>query len=156
MRRLLPLVVAFGIVAALGLGALAAPPTPAAAQSVAIVDFAFQPQTRTIAPGDIVTWTNDGAQTHTATSNTSLWDSGDLASDATFSFTFTQVGAFPYRCTIHSSMTGTIIVAEPTPTPTRTSTPSQTSTATRTQTPTQTGTATATATPLSHRHQHAA
>jgi plastocyanin len=135
MRRLLPLIIAFGVVAALGLGALAAPPTPAAAQSVTIVDFAFQPQTRTIAPGDTVTWTNTGGQDHTTTSNTAVWDSGTLGPAATFGFTFNQVGSFPYHCTFHSGMTGTIVVAQPTPTSTQTATATRTPTRTATATP---------------------
>jgi plastocyanin len=133
MRRLLPVLAATAIVAALGLGALAAPPTPAAAQSVSIVDFAFQQQTLTIAPGDTVTWTNNGAQDHTATSDAGVWDSDTITPTTTFAFTFTQTGSFPYHCTIHPGMTGTIVVAEPTNTPTQTRTPA--ATATRTATP---------------------
>jgi plastocyanin len=36
--------------------------------------------------------------------------SGTLANGAAYQFTFTQPGTFTYHCTIHPSMTGTIIV----------------------------------------------
>lgn len=38
------------------------------------------------------------------------FDSGNLESGRSFSFTFTDVGTFTYHCNIHSSMKGKIIV----------------------------------------------
>jgi plastocyanin len=147
MRRVWPGIAALGIVAALGMGALAAPPTPAAAHSVSIVEYAFQPQTRTIAVGDTVTWTNNGVQEHSTTSNGVIWDSDTITPTFSFAFTFTQAGTFPYFCTFHPGMAGTIIVAEPTATPTNTATSIHTHTPTQTSTATATATATRTATP---------
>jgi plastocyanin len=82
----------------------------AAPPSVSIVDFAFTPGTLTIPVGTTVTWTNKGAVNHTTTSDTGLWDSGLLAPGATFSFTFSSAGTFPYHCNVHFMMTGTIVV----------------------------------------------
>src|SRR5690349_16039949 len=55
---------------------------------VSIVDFDFSPQTVTVTVGTSVRWTNTGARTHTSTSDTSVWDSGNLGSGQQFSFTF--------------------------------------------------------------------
>jgi plastocyanin len=84
---------------------------PAANPSAVIIaGFAFSPQTLTVAKGTSVTWTNNDSTTHTVTSDTSVWDSGNLAPGKTFSFTFNQTGTFPYHCNIHSSMTAKIVV----------------------------------------------
>jgi hypothetical protein len=106
---------------------------------VDIATFAFDPFNVTINVGDTVMWTNLDAAIHTATSDTPLWDSGNLTQGQSFSFTFTSAGTFPYHCTRHTFMTGMVTVqggASPTPTATATSTP--TATATFTPTPTQT------------------
>jgi hypothetical protein len=52
------------------------------------------------------------SQTAAASSNptTGVWDSGNLSPGKSFSFTFNQVGTFPYHCNIHSSMTAKIVV----------------------------------------------
>jgi len=50
------------------------------------------------------------AVTHTVTSDNAAWDSGNIPAGGTFKFTFTTAGTFPYHCTIHPGMTGTIIV----------------------------------------------
>ena len=80
----------------------------------------------TITAGTTITWTNTGDSTHTTTScdsshpsttgcpggqtSTEVWDSGNLGKSATFSHTFNTKGTFPYYCTLHPWMHGTIIV----------------------------------------------
>jgi plastocyanin len=83
--------------------------------SVSIVDFAFTPKTITVPVGTTVRWTNNGNTPHTVTSTSSpkAFDSGTLNSGDTFQHTFTTAGQFPYRCNIHPSMTGMVIVVEP-------------------------------------------
>jgi plastocyanin len=76
---------------------------------VSIVDFGFSPGTVTIAVGDTVRWTNDGAVAHT-TNGAGAWDSGTMGPEATFSRTFDTAGTFNYVCGIHGSMTGMVIV----------------------------------------------
>jgi plastocyanin len=68
VRRLLLPIIVFGIVAVLGLSARAASPRPVTTLPVTIVEFAFQPPIRTIAPGDTVTWTNTGTQPRVSSS----------------------------------------------------------------------------------------
>ena len=81
---------------------------PASAASVTIVDFAFQPATVTISAGDSVTWTNNGPSQHTTTGGT--WDSGVMNVGSSFTHTFNSTGTFPYACSIHPFMTGTVII----------------------------------------------
>ena len=53
---------------------------------------------------------NNDAITHTATSDTGVWDSGNLGPGASFSKTFQNAGTFTYKCTIHPGMVGTVNV----------------------------------------------
>lgn len=92
-------------------------PTTPTTHDISIVDSAFQPQNKTIAVGDSVRWTNNGARTHTSTSGTSgtpdgIWNSGDITPGNTYERTFDTAGTFPYYCKYHyaTGMTGTITV----------------------------------------------
>jgi plastocyanin len=76
-----------------------------AGPKVDISNFSFNPATLTVRVGDTVTWTNNDSATHTVTFNIA-----SLAPGASFSHTFSTAGTYPYRCTIHPNMTGTIIV----------------------------------------------
>lgn len=82
---------------------------------VSIVDFSFSPPTVNATAGDTVRWTNNGNFTHTSTSNTAVWNSGNLAGGGVgvFSRQFNTGGSFPYHCAIHPSMMATINVTEP-------------------------------------------
>ncbi len=75
-------------------------------------DMKFNPEDLTINVGDTVTWTNDdgGAHTATSTDGPASFDSGNIATGATWSFTFTEAGTYDYKCDYHSSMTATITV----------------------------------------------
>ena len=87
--------------------------TPVAdTNQVSIVNFAFSPSSLSIKVGTTVTWTNNASMAHTATSSSgpTAFDSGSLGSGQTFSFTFSSAGTWNYRCSFHSSMTGTITV----------------------------------------------
>ena len=78
------------------------------ATTVDIQNFAFNPATLTVKKGSTVTWTNSDSATHTIKSAT--FNSSDLATGQSFSFTFADAGTFDYSCGIHPSMTGKIIV----------------------------------------------
>jgi hypothetical protein len=79
---------------------------------VTIQNFAFSPQTITVPPGTTVIWTNKDSMAHTVTSDTGAWrDSGNLATDQTFSHAFTKAGNYLYHCAIHPSMMAKVIVA---------------------------------------------
>ena len=77
--------------------------------NISIINFAFTPNNTNINVNDSVTWTWVGSP-HSTTSDTGLWDSGVFASGHTFSRTFTSAGTFPFHCTVHPFMTGSIAV----------------------------------------------
>lgn len=77
---------------------------------VSIQDFTFNPAAIEIASGSSVRWTNNDAVPHTSTSDDPYWDSGSLANGESFVFTFDTVGEFPYHCTFHPTMHGTVTV----------------------------------------------
>ncbi|MFI6062310.1 cupredoxin family copper-binding protein [Streptomyces sp. NPDC051286] len=86
---------------------------PAAANAVTIKNFAFSPAKLTVKAGTKVTWTNTDADTHTVTSKQGSGGplkSGGLATNATYSYTFTKPGTYAYYCTIHPFMTATVAV----------------------------------------------
>ena len=70
----------------------------------------FSPSSITVTAGTTVTWTNKDAVSHTVTSNTGLFDSGTIVSNGTFSRTFPATGTFQYYCTLHPTMTATVVV----------------------------------------------
>ena len=71
----------------------------------------YNPNRIEINIGDKVTWINDDSSPHTVTSsNDSAFDSDVLMRGETFSFTFDKEGEYPYFCTLHPSMVGTVIV----------------------------------------------
>jgi plastocyanin len=80
------------------------------ANEVWMQNTAFTPSSITVAVNTTIKWTNKDGMTHTVTSNTGLFDSGNISSGSTYSHQFTVAGTYPYKCTIHSSMTGTVIV----------------------------------------------
>lgn len=78
--------------------------------AIAMRDNVFRPAADTIAAGGTVTWTNEGANPHTSTGQNGLWDSGVVNLGRSFSRQFPQAGSFPYACTLHPGMTGTVVV----------------------------------------------
>ena len=95
----------------------------AATTSVSIVrgsseltDDAYQPNPIEVSIDDTITWTNDDIAQHTVTSGESgepdgKFDSGLMSTGATFEHTFTEAGEYPYFCTLHPNMVGTVIVS---------------------------------------------
>jgi plastocyanin len=77
---------------------------------VRISDFTFNPATINGSVGTPITWTNAGPSNHTVTATDGSFDSGTILVNAKFSFTPTSPGTFTYRCSIHPTMQGTIVV----------------------------------------------
>src|SRR5437762_11597813 len=69
---------------------------------------AFTPDDLSVAVGTTVTWMNTDSESHTSTSDG--WNSGIVAPGGRFSFSFQTAGTFPYHCTIHPGMVGTVAV----------------------------------------------
>jgi plastocyanin len=77
---------------------------------VFIQNMAFNPATITVTAGTTITWTNKDGYSHTVTSDANLFNSGNIASNGTFSFTFSTAGTYSYHCAIHASMTAKVVV----------------------------------------------
>ncbi len=78
---------------------------------VTIQNFAFSPQTITIAPGTTVVWTQKDSAPHTVTSDDNAFPaSSDLSAGQTYSYTFTKPGTYAYHCAVHPNMTAMVIV----------------------------------------------
>lgn len=84
--------------------------SPAVQNTVTMKSLAFTPSTLTVKQGANVTWGNADSTTHTVTSDMGLFDSGNLNPGDSFMHQFNATGTFPYHCSIHPSMKGTIVV----------------------------------------------
>jgi plastocyanin len=90
-------------------GAQATAPGEAA---VRIVNFQFTPQTLSVKPATLVTWTNEDTAVHSLKDTSPLATpvSRDLAKGDTFSITYKRPGSYSYICGIHQYMTGSVTV----------------------------------------------
>ena len=99
-----------------------------AVNAVSVGDNFFQPGSITIQAGTAVEWKNTGNLPHTVTAVSGAFDSGMLKKGQTFSQTFEAPGTFPYNCSFHPEMVGSVVVesaVQPTPAPTPDSTQEQ-------------------------------
>jgi len=80
------------------------------ANEVFIQGSAFSPGTITVTANTTVTWTNKDGVAHTVTSNTGIFDSGTINANGTYSHLFSTAGSYPYFCSVHPSMKGTVVV----------------------------------------------
>ena len=117
MRRL-PFLIVVGVAAVSAFGAT---PVAQTAEPVAVsivepplkppTTWTYEPKIVTVKVGTRVTWTNNGAVVHTVSADDGkTFASGNMAAKATFSFTPTTLGTFPYHCKQHPWMKGTLIV----------------------------------------------
>jgi plastocyanin len=71
---------------------------------------AYDPATVTVKVGDTVTWVNQDSPQHDVVADNGEFKSSLFDKGATFSFTFTKAGTYPYHCSIHPGMNGTVVV----------------------------------------------
>ena len=101
--------VAVLLLSAASSGSSAKTPQPTTAE-VKVDNFSFGPATVTVAVGTTVTWTNRDDIPHTVVSTDKVFKSKVLDTDEKFSFTFDKAGTYPYFCSIHPKMTGSVVV----------------------------------------------
>lgn len=90
-------------------------PSPSATPVLVLIkDFAFVPATVSIPVGGSVTFKNLDQAAHTATDPKGSFDSGNLDTGKSFTYTFTKAGTFKYVCSYHPSMKATIVVGSST------------------------------------------
>jgi plastocyanin len=92
--------------------------TPSANMVITITgingNMSFSPNPAVVKAGQTVAWHNSGGTTHTATSDSGAFDTGNIGNgDTSGPITMSTAGAFNYHCAIHGSlMTGTLTVTQ--------------------------------------------
>ena len=93
-----------------------------------VIDW-YVPRSHSVNVGDVVTWTNEDPAPHTVTSGNGMlyskylrgetvgtpngiFDSGIINPGESWSYTFSEVGVFPYFCTLHPWVERTITVVD--------------------------------------------
>ncbi|MGH3803335.1 MAG: cupredoxin domain-containing protein [Pseudonocardiaceae bacterium] len=89
----------------------AAPGASTGATAVVIKDFTFGPANITVAPGTKISVMNSDGVTHTLTADDKSFDTGSISGGQAKELTApTTPGKYPFHCTPHPFMTGTITV----------------------------------------------
>lgn len=78
--------------------------------NVSIVNFGFSPANITVRKGETIVWTNKDTMQHTVTGGD--LKSNPLGENQTYSFAYDKTGVFPYHCSLHPSMKGTVTVTD--------------------------------------------
>ena len=102
MRRL-----AILVAASAHLSCVTAPPVT---HRVAVEALKFTPEVLTMKLGDSVEWVNKDPFPHTATSQAGGFDSRTIGADQSWKYVLTRRGEFPYVCSLHPTMKGTLQV----------------------------------------------
>jgi len=77
--------------------------------TVVIENLRYEPATLTVKKGDTITWVNKDIFPHTVTAAGSF-DSRDFQPGGKWTYHATKAGDFPYICTLHPNMKGTLKV----------------------------------------------
>lgn len=71
----------------------------------------FSPSPDTVLVGQTVSWHNNDSLTHRIIADNSAWDAGTIGPGSTSApKAMNTTGSFPYHCSIHPTMTGTLVV----------------------------------------------
>ncbi|HEX6506354.1 MAG TPA: cupredoxin domain-containing protein [Chloroflexota bacterium] len=70
----------------------------------------YVPATITVKVGQTIVFDNVSNADHTVTARDGSFNSANIATSASYTFTATKAGKFPYGCAYHPLMLGTIIV----------------------------------------------
>ena len=77
---------------------------------VTISNYTFVPARLVVSPGTKIVWTNQDGDPHTVTSLKGVFSSAALDTGSHYARVFKKTGTFPYICSIHPFMHGTVIV----------------------------------------------
>nr|WP_240975839.1 cupredoxin family copper-binding protein [Paraburkholderia aromaticivorans] len=77
---------------------------------IAIEQMRFDPPVLTVHRGDRVVWVNRDLFPHTASATSKAFDSREIAPNASWTYVARETGSYPYLCTLHATMHGTVIV----------------------------------------------
>jgi plastocyanin len=82
--------------------------------TVKVLDSVYEPEDITVAAGTTVTWEwVDTELPHNVVADDGTFNSGDLVTEGSYSFTFDEAGTYSYHCVAHKStgMVGTVTVS---------------------------------------------
>ena len=71
---------------------------------------AWSPKTLEVKRGEVVEWKNSDIVPHNVRSDAPQFASKTLDPGRSFKWKAAKKGSFPYRCTLHPEMTGTLVV----------------------------------------------
>lgn len=77
---------------------------------IVIEQMRFDPPVLTVHRGDRVTWVNKDLFPHTASALSKAFESHEIAPNASWTYVAREPGSYPYLCTLHTTMRGTVIV----------------------------------------------
>ena len=78
--------------------------------AVVMRNFAFEPVTVAVSPGDTVVWSNADFVPHTATAYDAAWDSKMVEANGAWRLVATTPGTHEYYCAFHPNMKGRLVV----------------------------------------------
>lgn len=80
---------------------------PVATSTISVQDNEFQPEAAQVAAGDTVTWNWEGDDAHNVVGD---GFHSEVQRDGSFTHQFDEPGTYAYRCGLHGSMRGTVVV----------------------------------------------
>ncbi len=97
-----------------GSRALSPPPVASESVSVAIRNFVYEPASVSIKVGQAVSWTNYDPAPHDAVAfpGSGTWKTPLLKINESATQVFREPGVYPYYCSVHPAMRGTVEVRE--------------------------------------------
>ncbi len=77
---------------------------------VTVENMQFSPQSLTVGRADRIVWVNKDLFPHTATADSKVFDSREIAPQASWTYVADKAGEYPYSCAYHPTMKGKITV----------------------------------------------
>lgn len=102
--------VACALVLALPLRGAAKSERQPVVHTVVIDATSFAPKFLHARVGDRIVWVNKDLLVHTATAKHGTFDSKEIPAGKSWSYTATAAGQLDYKCTLHPTMKGTLLV----------------------------------------------
>ncbi len=84
--------------------------TAARNYTITIDGVKYAPSFIEVVEGDVIIWKNRDPFPHTVTAMDRQFDSGEMPAGGDWQWTPKKTGGFPYFCTLHPAMQGTVIV----------------------------------------------
>jgi plastocyanin len=78
--------------------------------TIVIEAMKFAPETVEVHQGDTVVWRNRDPFPHTVRAQQGSFTSTEIAPDQSWKFVASNKGVFPYICSLHTTMKGTLVV----------------------------------------------